>query len=153
MLYLSVLLSFKGAAVRCSALMLFQPCVPLQGPHKKGRALSSAHIPALVSWADPGGCSLAAVGTRGCRSSRDLQCACRRAAAQHPCPWGPQHTGEVQRLGFWLHYPLHFKHLLVLLQMFFYACIYLNIYVCIHLHVNVCVHTGPCVPPVCMGWL
>lgn len=53
----------------------------------------------------------------------------------------------------WLHYSLHFKHLLVLLQLFFYACIYLNIYVCIHLHVNVCVHTGPCVPPVCMGWL
>lgn len=57
MLYLSVLLlPFKGEAVKCSALMLFQPCVPLQGPYKKGRALSNAHSPALLSWADPGGC-------------------------------------------------------------------------------------------------
>lgn len=50
----------------------------------------------------PGLTLVAAVGTCGCRSSRDLRFACRRAAALHPCPWGLQHRGEVQRLGFCL---------------------------------------------------
>lgn len=93
-----LLVPFKGATIGYCALMLFSH-IPLYKATlqvwEHAEQCPAPHIPTLVSWAlvltypgETGGHSPAAVGTRGCRNSKDLRCGWHMAAARHPCPKG-----------------------------------------------------------------